>query len=486
MGGISSLKLLPFVASCAFAGVKYPQIPTDLTTPFQQRLSVYGPDAVSVAWNTYGQLEQSCVSYGLSENNLNTKACSSLSTTYDPSRTWSNVAVLTGLTPATTYYYKIESTNSTVNHFLSPRTPGDKTPFNMDVVIDLGVYGKNGFTSKSAKKDTIPVVEPELNHTTIGRLAKTIDDYELVIHPGDFGYADDWYLKFANLFDGKEAYEAIIEQFYDQLAPIAGRKPYMASPGNHEADCSEIPLLNGLCPKGQNNFTEFMHRYEKTMPQAFVSSSTNTTAQTLARTARNLSNPPFWYSFEYGMAHVVMINTETDFPNAPSGKDGSAGLNGGPFGTPNQQLDFLKADLASVDREPWYSTGGSSNICSPCQEAFEGLFYQYGVDLGVFGHVHNSQRFAPVVNGTADPNGMEDPKAPMYIIAGGPGNIEGLSSIGSKPAYTEFAYADDFSYSTLRFLDEQHLQVDFVRSSTGEIVDSSTLFKKHATDFVDQ
>lgn len=44
MGGILSLKLLPFVASCAFAGVNYPEIPKDLTTPFQQRLTVYGPN----------------------------------------------------------------------------------------------------------------------------------------------------------------------------------------------------------------------------------------------------------------------------------------------------------------------------------------------------------------------------------------------------------------------------------------------------------
>lgn len=49
MGGISSLKLLPLVASCAFAGVKYPEIPTDLTTPFQQRLSVYGPNGKMTA-----------------------------------------------------------------------------------------------------------------------------------------------------------------------------------------------------------------------------------------------------------------------------------------------------------------------------------------------------------------------------------------------------------------------------------------------------
>ncbi|CAI7654737.1 unnamed protein product [Penicillium glandicola] len=497
MVGILSVKLLPFVAGCAFAGVNYPVIPKDLTTPFQQRLAVYGTNAVSVGWNTYEQLNQSCVSYGLSESNLDTTACSSSSTTYATSRTWSNVAVLTGLTPATTYYYKIESGNSTVGHFLSPRTPGDKTAFNMDVVIDLGVFGKDGYTTTSTKKDTIPVIEPDLNHTTIDRLAQTVDDYELVIHPGDFAYADDWYLKFSNLLDGKEAYQSILEQFYDQLAPIAGRKLYMAGPGNHEAICSEIPYLNNLCPEGQKNFTDFMHRFDKTMPQSFASSSSNTTAQTLARTARSLSNPPFWYSFEYGMAHVVMIDTETDFPDAPSGVGGSAKLNGGPFGTTNQQIDFLKADLASVDRSvtpwvivaghrPWYSTGGSSNICDPCQEAFEGLFYQYGVDLGVFGHVHNSQRFAPLVNGTVDPNGMTDPKAPMYIIAGGPGNIEDLSSVGTKPAYTEFAYADDYSYSTLRFLDEQHLQIDFVRSSTGEILDSSTLYKEHATNFVDQ
>jgi hypothetical protein len=38
----------------------------------------------------------------------------------------------------------------------------------------------------------------------------------------------------------------------------------------------------------------------------------------LARKARSLSLPPFWYSFEYGMAHVVMIDTETDFPDGRS------------------------------------------------------------------------------------------------------------------------------------------------------------------------
>lgn len=43
-------------------------------------------------------------------------------------------------------------------------------------MIDLGVYGENGFTTQ--KRDTIPSISPELNHSTIGALARTINDYE--------------------------------------------------------------------------------------------------------------------------------------------------------------------------------------------------------------------------------------------------------------------------------------------------------------------
>ncbi len=166
--------------------------------------------------------------YGTSSNNLALAACSTTSITYPNSRTWGNTVTLSDLTPGTTYYYKITSTNSTVEHFLSPRSAGDTGAFSFNAVIDLGVYGADGYTIKAnnAKRDTIPLIQPSLNHTTIGRLANTIDDYEFVVHPGDLAYADDWLLKPKNLFDGTDAYAAIVEQFYGQLAPISGRKPY--------------------------------------------------------------------------------------------------------------------------------------------------------------------------------------------------------------------------------------------------------------------
>lgn len=446
--------------------------------------------AISIGWNTYEKLTQPCVQYGTVSSSLTNKTCSTSSVTYPTSRTYSNAVTLTGLTPATTYYYKIVSTNSSIEHFFSPRVPGDKTAFTMSVVIDLGVYGADGYTIEmdQTKRDTIPTVDPSLTHATIGRLADNIEEYELVVHPGDFAYADDWYLKPKNIFDEKNAYEAIIEQFYDQLAPIAGRKAYMASPGNHEADCEELDYTTGLCPAGQKNFTDFMNRFGQTMPTAFTSVSSNATARILATKAKSLANPPFWYSFEYGMMHVVMFDTETDFANAPDGPGGSAGLNGGPFGAPNQQLAFLEADLASVDRSvtpwlimgghrPWYSTGGSGNICTPCQKAFEPLLYKYGVDLAIFGHVHNSQRFQPVYNGTADAAGLNNPKAPMYIVAGGPGNIEGLSEVGSNVSFNAFAYATDFSYATVSLKNATHLEVQFIQSSTGDILDSSNCIR---------
>jgi acid phosphatase type 7 len=362
---------------------------------------------VSIGWNTFEKLSQPCVQYGTSSSALTSETCSTSSVTYDTSRTYSNAVVLTGLTPATTYYYKIVSTNSTVEHFFSPRTPGDKTAFALNAVIDLGVYGEDGYTINSktfssihsnpflrlftsatfgrpsaskgytlwlpstymltlcavvdmTKKDTIPSIPPALNHTTIGRLASTIDDYEFVVHPGDLGYADDWYLKAKNLLDGTNAFEAILENFYGQLAPISGRKPYMTSPGNHEANCQELPDLGILCPTGQKNFTDFMNRFGMTMPTAFASTSSTDDAKVNANKAKVLANPPFWYSFEYGMVHVTMIDTETDFNDAPDQPGGSAGLNSGPFGSSGQQLAFLEADLASVDRNvtPWLIVGG--------------------------------------------------------------------------------------------------------------------------------
>ena len=155
----------------------------------------------------------------------------------------------------------------------------------------------------------------------------------------------------------------------------------------------------------------------------------------------------------------------------------------------------MQADLASVDRSvtpwlvvaghrPWYALGDEH--CGACQVAFESIFYKYGVDLAIFGHVHNSQRFSPMYQGKIDPAGLNNPKAPMYIVAGGAGNIEGPAKISGNVTGNVFGYADDFGYATVKFLDSNHIGVDFLRSSNGEVLDSSVLYKEHKEAFVRQ
>lgn len=451
--------------------------------------------AMAIAWHTYQANDRPCVKYGTSMHRLRHEACGDKAENYVPSRTWVSNVHIRGLAPATRYYYRIVSGNSTISSFMSPRPAGDKTPFTAVSIPDLGVYGAEGFTiaNNPSKRDEVPHIQPELNHTTIGNLARTIDDFDLMLHPGDLAYADNWNDRGQNWANPQQAYQAILEQFYQQMAPIASRKPWMVSPGNHEADCTEHAQYFYACPPGHLNFTDFMWRFENTMPAAFPSKSDNAEARKQAALAKALAKPPFWYSFEYGMVHFTMINSETDYPNSIDGP--GTLLNSGPFGVPQQQLAWLQADLASVDRSktpwlvvtshrPWVSTGNAGfPILST---TFEKTLYEYGVDLVITGHVHNSQLHRPVFNGTADPAGWYTPKAPAYVVSGGPGNIEGLAKLGDKLNVTEFAYDEDFSYATYHFQSAHALEISFVRSSTGETLFSKTLRSHHHDDFVRQ
>jgi acid phosphatase len=126
----------------------------------------------------------------------------------------------------------------------------------------------------------------------------------------------------------------------------------------------------------------------------------------------------FWYSFDYGLAHFVSIDGETDFAKSPE-YPFVADLSGdethptesetyvtdsGPFGaidgsykdTVNyEQYQWLAKDLASVDRTktPWviamshrpmYSSGVSSYQAN-LRAAFQDLLLQNGVDLYLSG-----------------------------------------------------------------------------------------------------
>ena len=279
------------------------------------------------------------------------------------------------------------------------------------------------------------------------------------------------------------------------MTPMSTTKPWMVGAGNHEANCivdgSYNDTFNGvyynssICSPGQTNFTGFINHWR--MPSDVSDGTGN-----------------FWYSFDHGMVHYVMIDTETDLGDGYIGPDQTGGVEDestGPFGTyPNAQLDWLENDLSAVDRtrtpwlivaghRPWYVsyTNVSTTICWSCKDVFEPLFLKYGVDLYISGHAHLYQRSAPLDNGVIDPNELDNPSAPWYITSGAAGHYDGLSSGLTPPApYQRFRLDETdatYGWSMLTFHNCTHMTHDWIASNNNSVLDTATLFKDRTCNF---
>lgn len=492
------------ILACTFVDLVFsfpmPQalpIPENRLAPTQHRIALAGEGGMAVSWNTYTKIDTPTVHYGMHPNKLDLTASSQVSETYSSSTTYSNHVKLSRLLPDTMYYYKVSNTVDgfpTLNFTTPPVTAQQKSyaPFKFAVAIDLGTMGPLGLSETTGEGDGGVLLPGERN--TIEALAANRHDFSLVWHPGDIGYADYWlkeqvhgYLPEVPVEEGYKVYESILNTFYEQISSVSSYVPYMVGPGNHEANCNNggvkdkkkgIAYTVDICMPGQRNFSGFQSHWR--MPNEESGGKKN-----------------MWFSFDYGPVHFVQINTETDFGNgiiAPGEPTGSGKEYAGPFGSyQNEQYDWLNRDLAAVDRHktpwvivsghrPWYAAGKDG--CTECQEAFEDIFVKYSVDVAIFGHVHNYQRWDPMKHNTADPNGLSNPGAPWYILNGIAGHYDGMDAFGKKmPAGFRVGFDDTYGWSRFTVHNATHLTHEFVASRNDSVLDKATLYKKH--DFGD-
>lgn len=141
---------------------------------------------MTVAWNTFQPLSNPTVHYGLQPNLLTSSANSSSSVTYPTSRTWSNTVKIEGLQPATIYYYRIDSTNSSIDSFKTARAAGDATPFTAAFLVDLGVFGPYGLSARNMSYSDKPIKDSLYpgEHTTMQQLVNQSSSYDFVLQPG--------------------------------------------------------------------------------------------------------------------------------------------------------------------------------------------------------------------------------------------------------------------------------------------------------------
>jgi hypothetical protein len=205
---------------------------------------------------------------------------------------------------------------------------------------------------------------------------------------------------------------------------------------SHEAcpDCREIPEL----PTSSNNFTHYRARMHSVSLNAGKNSG---------------SDNNIYYSFDQGLTHFIVFSAEAYMYSVNA--DFIA-----------NQLKFMKADLAAVDRTktPWVVALVHKDwtMQTNAYADFSPILEDLGVDVLFCGHVHHYDRYYPynAVTGdtdtacaSADKKTYTNPKYMITIVTGASGDHELESNCTSAdqnaPSVT---CTENYGYGTFQAL----------------------------------
>ena len=272
--------------------------------------------------------------------------------------------------------------------------------------------------------------------STYRLMSGDIENAYLALHIGDIAYSTGYMSKWENLMH--------------QIEPVSQRIPYMVGLGNHERDYPGTGTIGGTDSGGECGVPA-KHRFKMPTP--------------------TMDSDNFYFSFNVGsLVHMIMIDTET-----------------AEVGPGSEQYDFLKADLSSVNRTetPWvvlmghrpmyyYDKGWGRN--GHFGDAFESLLVQYGVDLCLWGHVHNLLATCNVNNGTC----VKPGEGPVHLVIGNGGQslteYPGPKSGVPTPSWVTFKLAN-FGYNEMEITRDE-LIVNMYSDKDNSLYHSEKLNKK--------
>ena len=405
--------------------------------PLQGHLALTGdPTQMRVSW-TSGALTRPVVHYGLNKDNL-THSAGGISKKYtifdmcgppandsdfflDPG--FLHDVLLTDLTPKKTYYYKYGSGDifSSIKTFTTALAAGDTTPFR------FLMYGDMGLSPPPGAQTTAQLA-----------LQEVLNGAAFLMNHGDLSYA----LGRAVMWD---IWMSLIE-------PYASLAPYMISIGNHEYDHIEGGTRDPSGAKGEGFHPKWGNFGQDSAGECGV-------PQFYRFHMPDTGNSVFWYSYDYGLVHMVVISTEHDF------RPGS------------RMYRWIEKDLRSVDRKltPWVIFVGhrpmytiekypvERSIMYELQKALEGLFYKYQVSLAVWGHCHAYERTCAVHKNTCDPKGT------VHIVVGSAGY-----ELDNAEKY-DFSWSlhneQNFGYLRVSVANVSALQLEFIHNIDKTVAD---------------
>ncbi|CAN1190486.1 Probable inactive purple acid phosphatase 27 [Linum perenne] len=210
-------------------------------------------------------------------------------------------AVLTGLDPSTTFTYKYGSDSAGWSDELKMKTPpaGGSDEVRFLAYGDMGKAPRDPSAEHYIQPGSLKVVKAMTDEVESGNV-------DSIFHIGDISYATGFLVEW--------------DYFLQLISPMASRVSYMTAIGNHERDYANSGSVYDTSDSGG----ECGVPYETYFPMP-----------------TSEKDKP-WYSIEQGSVHFTVISTEHPW------SDGS------------EQLEWIKSDLASVDRTktPWLVFAG--------------------------------------------------------------------------------------------------------------------------------
>jgi len=334
--------------------------------------------------------------------------------------------LLQDLKPATKYHYRFgtERGMSEEFSFTTPPKNGPDVGINIVTFGDMGTYrceDEEGWCEQGSQGTTDKIWEQIQNGA----------NFEMVLQIGDISYAvgnaERW------------------DQFFWQIQPIATMMPWMATIGNHEYDHLNQPFKPEWSNYGYDSHGEcgipFFYRFHP-------------------------PNNDLWWSLDYGNVHFTLLSLEHDFTRG------------------SEQYMWLSKDFATVDRSvtpflvvgghrPMYCSGNYSDDYRMAQhiaEELEDLFYQYKVDLAIWGHYHSYERTCPVYKGECVKDGT------VHAVIGMAGQDLNPDWM-IQPNWSIVRDATHFGYSILR-TNSTTLELSYVANDVNNPIDLVVIKRK--------
>ena len=282
---------------------------------------------------------------------------------------------------------------------------------------------------------------------TIDRITSEYNRPDFLLHFGDISYARGIGWKW--------------EKFSRMITPVSAYVPYMASIGNHEYDHTTGGNKDPSHAKGTGFHPVWGNYGDDSSGECGV-------PMRYRFHMPDNGNNIFWYSFDYGLTHIIQMSTEHDYMRG------------------SDQHEWIVKDLESVDRKktpyiivtghrPMYTSEQPYEsdflVAQFIQSALEDVFFKYKVDLGLYGHYHAYERDGPVFHN------KNNDKGTVHITVGTAGAGLETGTFGGEGE--EWYKANALNWGYLRIIvDKDKISTQFIRNSDGMVADEAEIPNK--------